>query len=113
LQAGGLPVKVQPLAASAEDLRQSKMRCSWSAPSATAKPGQRPGSSARCWAERVPQGLNYSGAGLGDRQYEHFCGLPAPAFWLTNQGGNPLFAPVEVDSGDTAALLHWQQQLGN
>jgi len=50
---------------------------------------------------------------LGDRQYEHFCGFARRLhFWLTHQGGNPLFAPVEVDSGDTAALLHWQQQLG-
>ncbi|WP_295448885.1 type I restriction endonuclease, partial [uncultured Thiodictyon sp.] len=39
---------------------------------------------------------------LGDRQYEHFCGFARRLhFWLTHQGGNPLFAPVEVDSGDT------------
>jgi sulfite reductase (NADPH) flavoprotein alpha-component len=38
---------------------------------------------------------------------------PSPAFLAGQPGRQPLFAPVEVDSGDTAALQHWQQQLGN
>jgi sulfite reductase (NADPH) flavoprotein alpha-component len=51
--------------------------------------------------------------GLGDRQYQHFCGFAQRLHkWLGEHGGKTLFAPVEVDSGDPYALRHWQQQLG-
>ena len=59
------------------------------------------------------QGLQYAVLGLGDRQYQHFCGFARRLHdWLSNQGGSTLFAPIEVDSGDSYALRHWQQQLG-
>ena len=57
--------------------------------------------------------LNYAVLGLGDRQYQHFCGFARRLHsWLGEHGGKTLFAPVEVDSGDPYALRHWQQQLG-
>lgn len=116
LQAAGLPVKVQPLGSvSQDDLRQSENALFVVS---TFGDGEAP-DSARGFERSVLgqdlslKGLNYSVLALGDRQYEHFCGFARRLhFWLTNQGGNPLFAPVEVDSGDTTALLHWQQQLG-
>ncbi|WP_460952060.1 PepSY domain-containing protein [Pseudomonas marginalis] len=116
LQAAGLPVKVQPLGSvSQDDLRQSENALFVVS---TFGDGEAP-DSARGFERSVLgqdlslSGLNYSVLALGDRQYEHFCGFARRLhFWLTNQGGNPLFAPVEVDSGDTTALLHWQQQLG-
>ncbi|TFY92433.1 flavodoxin [Pseudomonas kairouanensis] len=116
LQAAGLPVKVQALSSvSQHELTQSQNALFVVS---TFGDGEAP-DNARGFERSVLgqdlslKGLNYSVLALGDRQYEHFCGFARRLhFWLTNQGGNPLFAPVEVDSGDTAALLHWQQQLG-
>ena len=116
LQAGGLTVKVQPLGSvSQDDLRQAQNALFVVS---TFGDGEAP-DSARGFERSVLgqnlslKGLNYSVLALGDRQYEHFCGFARRLhFWLTDRGANPLFAPVEVDNGDTAALLHWQQQLG-
>lgn len=116
LQAAGLPVKVQPLGSvSQDDLSQAQHALFVVS---TFGDGEAP-DNARGFERSVLgqdvslNGLNYSVLALGDRQYEHFCGFARRLhFWLTNQGGNPLFAPVEVDSGDTEALLTWQQQLG-
>jgi sulfite reductase (NADPH) flavoprotein alpha-component len=59
------------------------------------------------------ENLNYAVLGLGDRQYQHFCCFAQRLHgWLAERGGSTLFAPVEVDSGDSTALQHWQQQLG-
>lgn len=116
LQAAGLPVKVQSLGSvSEDDLRQSDHALFVVS---TFGDGEAP-DSARGFERSVLgsdlslKGLNYSVLALGDRQYQHFCGFARRLhFWLTNQGGNALFAPVEVDSGDEDALRHWQQQLG-
>ncbi|MFQ6592727.1 MULTISPECIES: PepSY domain-containing protein [Pseudomonas] len=116
LQAAGVPVKVQPLGSvSQSDLSQSENALFVVS---TFGDGEAP-DSARGFERNVLgqdlslKGLNYSVLALGDRQYEHFCGFARRLhFWLTHQGGNALFAPVEVDSGDTAALSTWQQQLG-
>lgn len=116
LQAAGLPVKVQSLGSvNEDDLRQSDHALFVVS---TFGDGEAP-DSARGFERSVLgsdlslKGLNYSVLALGDRQYQHFCGFARRLhFWLTNQGGNALFAPVEVDSGDEEALLHWQQQLG-
>ncbi|MFO2464942.1 sulfite reductase flavoprotein subunit alpha [Pseudomonas sp. 15FMM2] len=115
LQAAGLAVKVQSLGSvSKDDLRQSDHVLFVVS---TFGDGEAP-DNARGFERNVLghelslKGLNYSVLALGDRQYEHFCGFARRLhFWLTNQGGTPLFAPVEVDSGDQDALLHWQQQL--
>lgn len=116
LQAAGMPVNVQPLGnVSQDDLTQSENALFVVS---TFGDGEAP-DSARGFERGVLgqdlslKGLNYSVLALGDRQYEHFCGFARRLhFWLTHQGGNPLFAPVEVDSGDAEALLTWQQQLG-
>ena len=116
LQAAGLPVKVQPLGSlSREDLSHSQHALFVVS---TFGDGEAPdnarGFERSVLGQDLPlKGLNYSVLALGDRQYEHFCGFARRLhFWLTNQGGNALFAPVEVDSGDTEALQTWQQQLG-
>ncbi|WP_185057909.1 flavodoxin domain-containing protein, partial [Pseudomonas fluorescens] len=116
LQAAGLPVKVQPLAAvSEQDLRESSNALFVVS---TFGDGEAP-DSARGFERKVLgralslSSLNYAVLGLGDRQYQHFCGFAKRLHsWLAEHGGTTLFAPVEVDSGDPYALRHWQQQLG-
>ncbi|KAA0964218.1 sulfite reductase flavoprotein subunit alpha [Pseudomonas sp. ANT_H12B] len=116
LQAAGLPVKVQPLAdVSEQDLRDSSNALFVVS---TFGDGEAP-DSARGFERKVLNrslsldSLNYAVLGLGDRQYQHFCGFARRLHtWLGEHGGKTLFAPVEVDSGDPYALRHWQQQLG-
>ncbi|MGZ7455635.1 PepSY domain-containing protein [Pseudomonas sp. Ma2-10] len=116
LQAAGLPVKVQPLAeVSEQDLRDSSHALFVVS---TFGDGEAP-DSARGFERKVLgrtlslERLNYAVLGLGDRQYQHFCGFARRLHtWLGEHGGKTLFAPVEVDSGDPYALRHWQQQLG-
>ncbi|WP_339528963.1 sulfite reductase flavoprotein subunit alpha [Pseudomonas mucidolens] len=115
LQAAGLPVKVQSLGSvSEDDLRQSAHALFVVS---TFGDGQAPdnarGFERNMLGRDLPlKDLSYSVLALGDRQYEHFCGFARRLhFWLINQGGNALFAPIEVDSGDQDALLHWQHQL--
>ncbi|SDU81927.1 PepSY domain-containing protein [Pseudomonas mucidolens] len=115
LQAAGLPVKVQSLGSvSEDDLRQSAHALFVVS---TFGDGQAPdnarGFERNMLGRDLPlKDLSYSVLALGDRQYEHFCGFARRLhFWLINQGSNALFAPIEVDSGDQNALLHWQQQV--
>ncbi len=116
LQAAGLPVKVQPLA----NVSEQELRGSSNAlfVVSTFGDGEAP-DSARGFERKVLgralslESLNYAVLGLGDRQYQHFCGFARRLHtWLGEHGGKTLFAPVEVDSGDPYALRHWQQQLG-
>jgi sulfite reductase (NADPH) flavoprotein alpha-component len=115
LQAAGLPVRVQPLAQMTElDLLQSRNALFVVS---TFGDGEAP-DSARGF-ERTVLGrslslpdLNYAVLALGDRQYQHFCGFAKRLNdWLAAHGGSSLFAPIEVDSGDSGALQHWQQRL--
>lgn len=116
MQAAGLPVKVQPLAdVSEQDLRDSSNALFVVS---TFGDGEAP-DSARGFERKVLgrapslESLNYAVLGLGDRQYQHFCGFARRLHtWLGEHGGKTLFAPVEVDGGDPYALRHWQQQLG-
>ncbi len=116
LQAGGVPAKVQALAAiSEQDLLDASHALFVVS---TFGDGEAP-DSARGFERKVLgralnlTHLNHAVLGLGDRQYPHFCGFARRLHtWLTEHGGTTLFAPVEVDSGDPYALRHWQQQLG-
>ncbi|SET09742.1 sulfite reductase (NADPH) flavoprotein alpha-component [Pseudomonas graminis] len=116
LQTAGVPVKVQRLGDITEhDLHQSRNALFVVS---TFGDGEAP-DSARGFERKVLgrplalENLNYAVLGLGDRQYQQFCGFAQRLHgWLAERGGRTLFAPVEVDSGDGAALQHWQQQLG-
>ncbi|MCF7535351.1 PepSY domain-containing protein [Pseudomonas petrae] len=116
LQTAGVPVKVQRLGDITEqDLHQSRNALFVVS---TFGDGEAP-DSARGFERKVLgrplalDNLNYAVLGLGDRQYQQFCGFAQRLHgWLAERGGRTLFAPVEVDSGDGVALQHWQQQLG-
>ncbi|MGE6386545.1 PepSY domain-containing protein [Pseudomonas sp. NPDC078416] len=116
LQTAGVPVKVQRLGDITEqDLHQSRNALFVVS---TFGDGEAP-DSARGFERKVLgrplalDNLNYAVLGLGDRQYQQFCGFAQRLHgWLAERGGHTLFAPVEVDGGDGAALQHWQQQLG-
>ena len=116
LQTAGMPVKVQRLGDITEqDLHQSHNALFVVS---TFGDGEAP-DSARGFERKVLGrplalgNLNYAVLGLGDRQYQQFCGFSQRLHgWLAERGGRTLFDPVEVDSGDGAALQRWQQQLG-
>ncbi|MDO9320289.1 MAG: PepSY domain-containing protein, partial [Pseudomonas sp.] len=56
--------------------------------------------------------LRYAMLALGDRQYAQFCGFASRVqHWLGEQGAQPLFAQVQVDNGDGAAIAAWQLHL--
>lgn len=116
LQAAGLPVRVQPLAAIKEEDLQNAGNALFVV--STFGDGEAP-DSARGFERKVLgqsldlSRLKYSVLALGDRQYPHFCGFATRIQqWLSERGASALFAPVQVDSGDAQALHHWQQQLG-
>lgn len=56
--------------------------------------------------------LEYAVLALGDRQYQRFCQFGRDLYQgLKRQGAQPLFAPIEVDGRDDAALEQWQSQV--
>ena len=57
--------------------------------------------------------LRYGILALGDRQYERFCGFGhLLEHSLQSQGAQALFAMIEADRLDPAALKAWEQELG-
>lgn len=115
LQAAGLPVRVQPLAALSEADLQQAQRALFVV--STFGDGEAP-DSARGFERKVLgqawalDQLDYALLALGDRQYPHFCGFARRLqHWLEERGAKASFSPVEVDSADPAALQQWQQQL--
>jgi sulfite reductase (NADPH) flavoprotein alpha-component len=58
-------------------------------------------------------GLQYGLLALGDRHYAQFCGFGrALDSDLRRLGATPLFAAIEVDDCDSAALDRWSSRLG-
>ncbi|MEB0078215.1 PepSY domain-containing protein [Pseudomonas sp. CCI3.2] len=115
LQAAGLAVRVQPLAEITEqDLRQSRNALFVVS---TFGDGEAPDSARGFERALLSRSLpllelNYAVLALGDRQYQHFCAFAKRLHdWLAAHGGSSLFAPIEVDSGDSASLHQWQQRL--
>ncbi|MBC2656595.1 PepSY domain-containing protein [Pseudomonas sp. MSSRFD41] len=116
LQAAGIGARVRPLASLDEQDLRSAQRALFVV--STFGDGEAP-DSARGFERKLLgrelalDGLEYAVLGLGDRQYPQFCGFARRLHtWLSNQGASSLFTPVEVDNGDSYALRHWQQQLG-
>ncbi|MCY1493767.1 sulfite reductase [NADPH] flavoprotein, alpha-component [compost metagenome] len=115
LQAAGLPVRVEPLAAlDGGTLAQARNALFVVS---TFGDGEAP-DNARGFERKVLgqasqlAGLRFAVLALGDRQYEQFCGFGRRLqTWLKGQGASQLFDPVEVDNGDSGALQQWQQQL--
>jgi len=116
LQAGGAAVQVRSLA----QLDKDDLRCVERAlfVVSTFGDGEAP-DSARGFVRRVLGGeceldhLQYALLGLGDSQYRRFCAFARQLDqWLQKQGARALFAPVEVNGGDAAALQAWREQLG-
>ncbi len=116
LQAAGATVQVRSLAQLEErDLRGAERALFVVS---TFGDGEAP-DSARGFVRRVLAGefdlrhLEYALLGLGDRQYQRFCGFGRQLHdWLQGQGARSLFAPVEVDNGDHSALQRWRVLLG-
>lgn len=116
LQSAGLPVRVKRLGdLTGQELSQSQHALFVVS---TFGDGEAPDSARgferKLLGSELPlQNLNYAVLALGDRQYPQFCAFAHRLHhWLVERGGRTLFAPVEVDSADPAALQHWQQQLG-
>lgn len=116
LQAAGATVQVRSLAQLDEQALRGVERALFVV--STFGDGEAP-DSARGFVRRVLAGefdlrhLEYALLGLGDRQYQRFCGFGRQLHdWLQGQGARSLFAPVEVDSGDHSALQRWRAQLG-
>lgn len=60
---------------------------------------------------RLPQ-LRYGMLALGDSYYDEFCGFGRQLQqWLQASGAQTLFAPVEMDDEDEAALQRWHAGL--
>ena len=116
LQAAGATVQVRSLAQLDEQALRGAERALFVV--STFGDGEAP-DSARGFVRRVLAGefdlrhLEYALLGLGDRQYQRFCGFGCQLHdWLQGQGARTLFAPVEVDNGDHSALQRWRERLG-
>ncbi|CUK17345.1 MULTISPECIES: sulfite reductase subunit alpha [Achromobacter] len=117
LQAGGLAVRVAPLAQLDGARLAASRRILFIA--STYGEGDPPDAAA-AFASQTMQaatpslgGLRYAVLALGDSEYAHFCGFGRRLDeWLRRHGATPLFDRVEVDDGNPADLRHWQHHLG-
>jgi len=116
LQAAGLAVSVQPLGKLTEPMLREARNALFVV--STFGDGEAPDSARGFERQLLGQALGlghlrYAMLALGDRQYQHFCGFAQRVQgWLTRQGAQSLFEPVQVDAADATALASWQRQLG-
>lgn len=117
LQAAGIPVRVEPLSRLDADSLSRTQKALFVV--STFGDGEAP-DAAQGFERKVLGGvvaldqLSYAVLALGDRQYQHFCGFARRVNdWLGRQGARSLFAPIEVDGDDQAALQRWQQHLSD
>jgi len=116
LEEAGLNVRVKRLAKVTEDDLQR--RCNALFIVSTFGDGEAP-DSARGFERKLLSGqkslphLSYAVLGLGDRQYQHFCGFAKRLHqWLSDCGGRIIFAPIEVNRRDAEALHRWHNHVG-
>lgn len=63
-------------------------------------------------SQRALTQLQYGVLALGDCCYEDFCGFGRRLdAWLRARGAQPMFARIDVDDGDPAALENWREAL--
>ncbi len=115
LQAAGIAVRVSPLARLSAAMLTEAERVLLVV--STFGDGEAPDSARGFERKLLGQALSlthlrYAMLALGDRQYAQFCGFASRVqHWLGEQGAQPLFARVQVDNGDGAAIAAWQLQL--
>lgn len=115
LQAAGTPADVRPVAALVpQDLEHYRDALFVASSYGEGEPPDGARRFARLLADgtqRLP-GLRYAVLALGDRAYAQYCGFGrALDDRLAALGGTRLFAPVEVDNGDEAAVARWSSAL--
>ena len=115
LTAGGAAVTLKPLA----DLTLSDLTGRALFLASTTGEGDAPDSARRFIRDLMGQspdlsGLTYGLLALGDRSYADYCAFGRSLdAWLSGCGARPLFAPIEVDNGDAAALEAWRARVAD
>lgn len=115
LQAAGYPVTVEAL----DRLDGSRLGAFQRALFVVSTFGDgEPPDNARAFARKVMassaklEQLRYGLLALGDRHYQNFCGFGQRLeHWLRGHGGQPLFAPVQIDGATAEGLTQWRAHL--
>ncbi|MDE1567161.1 sulfite reductase flavoprotein subunit alpha [Aquabacter sediminis] len=115
LKAAGTPCRVVSLGTLTADALARETRVLFIV--STFGEGEAP-DSARAFARAFPRAtsrldhVGFALLALGDHTYGHFCGFGRELEEsLRQKGARPLFASVEMDGEDTAALTTWQARL--
>ncbi|MGV3741137.1 MAG: sulfite reductase subunit alpha [Burkholderiaceae bacterium] len=117
LEGAGIFAQLFPLSSLQEDHLRSARRILFIV--STYGEGDAPDNAA-AFADRMVASANGSGLeqlqygilALGDRQYKNFCGFGKSLDqWLLDRGANALFARIDADQCDAAALEEWRSRL--